>query len=66
MPKMKTKSATKRRFRLTATGKVRFNSAYRRHRLISKDKAAKERNQGTKIMGPADAHRVKRFFLPNG
>ena len=47
MPKMKTKSAAKRRFRLTATGKVRFNSAYRRHRLISKTKRAKERNQGT-------------------
>ena len=66
MPKMKTKSATKGRFKLTATGKVRFNSAYRRHRLISKDKAAKERNQGTKIMDPADAHRVKRYFMPNG
>ena len=66
MPKMKTKSATKRRFRLTATGKVRFNSAYRRHRLISKDKAAKERNQGTKIMQPCDARKVRQFMLPNG
>ncbi len=66
MPKMKTKSSTKGRFTLTATGKVRFNSAYRRHRLISKDKAAKERNQGTKIMCDADARRVKRFMMPNG
>jgi large subunit ribosomal protein L35 len=66
MPKMKTKSATKGRFRLTATGKVRFNSAYRRHRLISKDKAAKERNQGTKIMDESDARRVRRHYMPNG
>ena len=66
MPKMKTKSAAKRRFRLTATGKVRFNSAYRRHRLISKDKSAKERNQGTKVMCEPDARKVRRFMLPNG
>lgn len=66
MPKMKTKSAAKRRFRLTATGKVRFNSAYRRHRLISKTKRAKERNQGTSIMCDADAQKVKRHMLPNG
>lgn len=66
MPKMKTKSATKGRFRLTATGKVRFNSAYRRHRLISKTKQAKERNQGTKVMAECDGRRVRRHFLPNG
>ena len=66
MPKMKTKSAAKRRFRLTASGKVRFNSAYRRHRLISKTKAAKERNQGTKIMADGDAAKVRRFMMPNG
>jgi len=66
MPKMKTHSSAKKRFRLTATGKVRFNAAYRRHRLVSKEKAAKERNQGTKIMCDADAKKVKRFMLVNG
>ena len=66
MPKMKTQSSAKKRFRLTASGKVRFNSAYRRHRLISKNKAAKERNQGTKIMDERDARNVRRFLLPNG
>jgi len=66
MPKMKTKSAAKRRFRITATGKVRFNASHRRHRLISKTKRAKERNQGTQIMCDADAAKVKRYMLPNG
>jgi large subunit ribosomal protein L35 len=66
MPKLKTHSSAAKRFRLTATGKVRFNSAYRRHRLITKKKAAKERNQGTKIMCDADAKKVKRFMLVNG
>ncbi|MEM1398730.1 MAG: 50S ribosomal protein L35 [Pseudomonadota bacterium] len=66
MPKLKTKSSAKRRFRLTATGKVRFNSAYRRHRLISKTKRAKERNQGTSILEKGDARIVRRHMLPNG
>ena len=66
MPKLKSHSSAKKRFRLTATGKVRFNSAYRRHRLVSKEKSAKERNQGTKIMCDADAKKVKRFMLVNG
>ncbi|MCB9959441.1 MAG: 50S ribosomal protein L35 [Rhodospirillaceae bacterium] len=66
MPKMKTKSSAKKRFRLTATGQVRFNSANRRHRLISKRKQAKERNQGTKIMAHGDAVKVRRQMLPNG
>ena len=64
MPKLKNHSSSKKRFRLTATGKVRFNSAMRRHRLISKDKAAKERNQGTKILDESDARGVRRHRLP--
>ena len=33
MPKMKTKKAAKKRFKLTATGKVRFQRAGVRHNL---------------------------------
>jgi large subunit ribosomal protein L35 len=66
MPKMKTHSSAKKRFRLTASGKVRYNSAYRRHRLLTKNKQARERNQGTKVMCDADATKIKRYFLVNG
>lgn len=66
MPKMKTKSSAKKRFRLTASGKVRMNSAYRRHRLVSKTKSQKERNQGTKIACKANAATIRRHMLPNG
>ena len=38
MPKLKTKSGAKKRFGRTATGKIKHNYAYKRHRLISKDK----------------------------
>ncbi len=66
MSKMKSHSSSKKRFRLTATGRVRFNSAMRRHRLISKDKSAKERNQGTKILCDSNARTIRRYKLPNG
>lgn len=41
MPKMKTKSAAKKRFKLTASGKVKRASAYRSHILTSKSKKRK-------------------------
>ncbi|MDX1400926.1 MAG: bL35 family ribosomal protein, partial [Kiloniellales bacterium] len=31
MPKLKSKSGAKKRFRMTASGKVRMNVAYKRH-----------------------------------
>ncbi len=35
MPKPKTKSGVKKRFKLTATGKIKHGVAGKRHRLIS-------------------------------
>ena len=37
MPKMKTHSATKKRFKLTGSGKVSFQKSGRRHLLSSKN-----------------------------
>ena len=65
MPKMKTKSSTKRRFRTTATGKVKMNVAYKRHCLSSKSKKMKRQARGTQIMSEADA-RIVRQFMPYG
>lgn len=42
MPKLKTHSASKKRFKITGGGKVKMSHAYRRHRLISKSKSAKK------------------------
>ena len=36
MPKLKTKSGVKKRFKLTATGKVKHGVAGKRHRLIKR------------------------------
>jgi large subunit ribosomal protein L35 len=66
MPKMKTKSAAKKRFRLTGTGKVRANVAYKRHMLRNKPQKMKRQARGTFILSDADATIVKRNFLPYG
>jgi large subunit ribosomal protein L35 len=65
MPKMKTKSGAKKRFRLTASGKVRRNFAHKRHFLRRKAQQMKRQSRGTTIMAEADARVVKRYFLPN-
>lgn len=66
MPKMKTKSGAKKRFRLTATGKVRRNAAYLRHMMRNKSQKSKRQRRGTTIMHESDAKVVRRHFLPNG
>jgi large subunit ribosomal protein L35 len=65
MPKMKTKSSTKKRFRLTGTGKVRANVAYKRHMLSKKTQKMKRKARGTMILSDADARTVK-SYMPYG
>lgn len=64
MPKMKTKSAAKKRFKVTATGKVKFKQAHARHRLISKPQKMKRKARGTAVMAAADGEKVLNCFLP--
>ena len=65
MPKLKTKSGAKKRFKLTATGKVKFGVAGKRHRLISHNAKYIRQNRGTKVASDADAKTIK-TFLPYG
>jgi large subunit ribosomal protein L35 len=59
MPKMKTHSGTKKRFRLTATGKVRGRRAYSSHILEKKSPKRKRRMSRPVEVKPQDALRVK-------
>jgi large subunit ribosomal protein L35 len=59
MPKLKTKSAAKKRFRLTATGKVRANVGYKQHNLRKRPQKMKRQARGTMILSNADARIVK-------
>ena len=65
MPKLKTKSGAKKRFRLTGSGKVRMNQAYKRHGMRKRPQKMKRKARGTTIMHPSDAKIVLRHFLPN-
>lgn len=65
MPKMKTKSGAKKRFRLTATGKVRRQQAGKQHGMIKRTNKQIRDQRGTTIMAEADAKFVKKYFLPN-
>ncbi|MGH6956051.1 MAG: 50S ribosomal protein L35 [Caulobacteraceae bacterium] len=65
MPKLKTKSGAKKRFKLTATGKIKSGVAGKRHRLISHNAKYIRQNRGTKVMTAQDA-RIIKTYLPNG
>lgn len=65
MPKMKTKSGAKKRFKLTASGKVRAGQAGKRHGMIKRTNKQIRNQRGTTILSPQDA-KVARKFLPNG
>ncbi len=45
MLKKKTHSASKKRFSLTANGKVKMGHAFRSHRLVSKTKRARKQHK---------------------
>jgi large subunit ribosomal protein L35 len=59
MPKLKTKSGVKKRFSMTASGKLKHGVAGKRHRLISHNAKYIRQNRGTKVLSAADTATVK-------
>ena len=66
MPKMKTKSGAKKRFKITATGKVMYAQSGKRHGMIKRSNKQIREHRGTTALFETDAYNVKRYFLPNG
>lgn len=64
MPKMKTKSSAKKRFKVTKTGKVKAKSAFMSHMQMNKPKSMKRKARGTSVMSEPDQKIVLRNFLP--
>ena len=62
MPKMKTHSGAKKRFRLTSKGKVMREQANRRHKLESKPSTRTRRLGMDVVTSSADVKRVKRLL----
>ena len=65
MPKLKTKSGAKKRFKVTGTGKVMAAQAGKRHGMIKRSNKFIRNARGTTVLSAADARIVKRNFLPN-
>ena len=62
MPKMKTHSGAKKRFKTTASGKVRGRHAFTSH-ILEKKSAKKKRSLGQPvILAPEDAPRVRKLL----
>jgi large subunit ribosomal protein L35 len=65
MPKMKTKSSVKKRFKITATGKVLAGPGKKRHNLSARPQKAKRQNRGSQVLRHQDGLTVKQW-LPYG
>ncbi|MBV1864230.1 MAG: 50S ribosomal protein L35 [Rhodobacteraceae bacterium] len=59
MPKMKTKSSCKKRFKVTASGRVKAGQAGKRHGMIKRSNKFLRNARGTTLMSDADAKIVK-------
>ena len=66
MPKMKTKSSAKKRFKITGTGKVLSAAAGKRHGMIKRSNKFIRDARGMMVLSDPDARTVVKNFLPNG
>ncbi len=61
MPKLKTKSSVKKRFKITGTGKVLAGPGGKRHGLINRSQKTKRQNRRHQTLTPQDAITVKQW-----
>lgn len=63
MPKLKTKSGAKKRFKVTGSGKIKRKSAFKNHILTKKETKQKRRLSKKTIVSKADENNIK-LMLP--
>jgi large subunit ribosomal protein L35 len=66
MPKLKTKSGAKKRFKITGTGKVLYQQSRKRHGMIKRSKKQIRQLRGTNVLFKSDGDNIIKYFLPNG
>ena len=59
MPKMKTNSSAKKRFKVTGSGKIKRGHAYTSHMMRNKSKKAKLRLRDGALVAKSDEKRIK-------
>ncbi|CAB4822777.1 MAG: 50S ribosomal protein L35 [Actinobacteria bacterium] len=62
MPKQKTHSGAKKRFKITGSGKITHEQANRRHLMESKSAKRSRRLESDQVVAPADRKRVKKLL----
>ncbi|SDH21723.1 50S ribosomal protein L35 [Agrococcus jejuensis] len=62
MPKQKTHSGAKKRFKVTGSGKIRKQQAGMRHNLEVKSSVQTRRLNKDKVLAPADAKVIKKLL----
>ncbi len=65
MPKLKTKSGAKKRFKVTGTGKVLAAQSGKRHGMIKRTKKQIRQLRGTDVLFKTDGERIRKYWLPN-
>ena len=62
MPKLKTKSSAKKRFRFTASGKIKMPQANKRHGMIKRTNSQIRKLRGTTTLSKQDGKIVKSYM----
>ena len=62
MPKMKTKSSAKKRFKLTASGKVKAPQANKQHNMRKRSKRQIRNQRGTDVLPKVEARRIPAYM----
>ncbi|HHX91717.1 MAG TPA: 50S ribosomal protein L35 [Paracoccus sp.] len=62
MPKMKTKASAKKRFKVTATGKIKSAQAGKRHGMIKRTTKFIRDARGTTVLSEPDTKIVKTYM----
>ncbi len=62
MPKMKTKSSAKKRFKVSGTGKIIAAQAGKQHGMIKRTNKFIRNQRGTQVLAEPDARIVKQFL----
>ena len=62
MPKLKTRSAAKKRFTFTGSGKLKRNFAFKRHNLRKRSQSMKRKARGTNILEKSDYSLIKNLL----
>ena len=62
MPKIKTNRSAAKRFRVTATGKIKRNKGYKQHILSSKGKKRKRHLRQATLVSTVESKNIRRLI----